>query len=209
MLDMVIVGIVYDAPMTGYDIKKKIEQGVFFKASYGSLYPALARMAATGLLTMSETEGGRRKKFYQATPAGRDGFLAWLGMPFDPASGEDMLLKIYFFGRLPLSVREKRLSELAAFQELTMHRLKALEAEAAAHGEGDAVGYFELATLYYSIKKAHTTGLWLSHLADRRPLGELLSGKSNSEPRSKGSEFAKKLLIPKGFEDGIDPPVKV
>jgi DNA-binding PadR family transcriptional regulator len=208
MLDMIIIGVVYDKPLTGYDIKKELEMGVgnFYKAGYGSLYPALARMATAGLLTMTEPEGGRKKKFYQATEEGCAKFMEWLDAPFDPQGGDIVLLKIYFFGRLSPASREKRLAELAGFVELSQHKLRALEAEVLqVYSEeeilNDDVGYFELSTLYYGIVNGYTTARWLAHLAARRPHRKFIEEREKENADSnKGSEFEKKLQIPRGFE---------
>ena len=50
MLDYIILGMVLNEDLTGYDIKKFIENGigVFYKASYGSLYPALKKLTEKG-----------------------------------------------------------------------------------------------------------------------------------------------------------------
>lgn len=66
MLESIILGMVSDNDFTGYDIKKLIENGigVFYKASYGSLYPALKRLTDKGCLTTYEKpQGGRKKNF--------------------------------------------------------------------------------------------------------------------------------------------------
>lgn len=65
MLESIILGMVSDNDFTGYDIKKLIENGigVFYKASYGSLYPALKRLTDKGCLTTYEKPQGGRKKF--------------------------------------------------------------------------------------------------------------------------------------------------
>ena len=46
MLESILLGMVLEEDLTGYDIKKRIETGigVFYKASFGSLYPALKKM---------------------------------------------------------------------------------------------------------------------------------------------------------------------
>jgi len=45
--DYVVIGMVLHVPLTGYDNKKLIEKGTgnFVKASHGSLYPALKKLA--------------------------------------------------------------------------------------------------------------------------------------------------------------------
>jgi len=190
MLEMVITGIIFDKAQTGYDIKKEIEYGVgnFYKVSYGSLYPALARMTTKGLLEMTESAGGRNKKFYCATQAGRDAFLAWLDAPHDPEAHENILLKVFFFGRLSVEQRAKRLAELQSFLELSTFRLRQIEAQLhelcpEADMATDDVVYFEVSTLYYGLANAITSGRWLAHLAARRPHEEFM--KDQAEKKEK------------------------
>lgn len=71
---------------SGYDIKKNLERGAaagMIDASFGSIYPALSRLADEGLIA-ARTEGGRGrgdKKIYALTPAGRAYFLHTLCGP--------------------------------------------------------------------------------------------------------------------------------
>jgi len=70
------LGILQFDDATGYEIKKKVEQGMFshfIEASYGSIYPALTQMSEEGLLTCRrESQSGRPdKKVYAITAQGR------------------------------------------------------------------------------------------------------------------------------------------
>jgi DNA-binding PadR family transcriptional regulator len=63
-------------PASGYEIKKELEDGAyshFFRASFGSIYPALARLAQEGFVTGREQEQAKRpdKKVYRLTPGGK------------------------------------------------------------------------------------------------------------------------------------------
>jgi transcriptional regulator len=74
-MDMLILKTVSLSPMHGYGIAKQIEQtsrGVF-KVNPGSLLTALARLERSGWLdaVWSETDTGRRARFYSLTRAGR------------------------------------------------------------------------------------------------------------------------------------------
>jgi DNA-binding PadR family transcriptional regulator len=66
----------------GYDLKKEFESLFrhFFPAGYGSIYPALADLAATGLVECREVAqaGKPDRKVYRITPAGRARFAATL-----------------------------------------------------------------------------------------------------------------------------------
>lgn len=71
---------------TGYEIRKQSTEGkyrYFFDASYGSIYPTLARLEAEGLVTVREEaqSGKPARKVYSITPAGRAAFIAALSEP--------------------------------------------------------------------------------------------------------------------------------
>lgn len=64
---------------SGYDLKKRFESsfGHFFSAGFGSIYPALAYLAETQLVTCTEVpqEGKPDRKVYRITEAGRQKFM--------------------------------------------------------------------------------------------------------------------------------------
>lgn len=70
------LGVLSLGDATGYEIKKQAEDGPFshfYKAGFGSIYPALARLAADGLITgRDEAQAGKPdKRIYAVTPAGK------------------------------------------------------------------------------------------------------------------------------------------
>src|ERR1700752_1922865 len=52
MLELAILGLLIESPMHGYELRKRLTGllGAFRAFSYGSLYPALRRMQAEGLI---------------------------------------------------------------------------------------------------------------------------------------------------------------
>lgn len=71
---------------SGYDIKKDLEKGGstgLVDASFGSIYPALARLTEDGLITARNAGGRGRtgKTIYAITPEGRAHFLKTLSGP--------------------------------------------------------------------------------------------------------------------------------
>ena len=65
---------------TGYEIRKLSTEGrysYFVDASFGSIYPALARLEADGLVTVREEaqSGKPSRKIYSITEAGRAAFI--------------------------------------------------------------------------------------------------------------------------------------
>jgi PadR family transcriptional regulator PadR len=74
-LDMLILKAVSLGPLHGYGVLLRIEQisNEKLKIEQGSLYPALYRLEARGLIASEwgESDNNRRAKFYRLTAAGR------------------------------------------------------------------------------------------------------------------------------------------
>ncbi len=71
-------------PRSGYDIKRFVDNSTrfFWAASYGQIYPELARLEEAGLIRgQSEARGGRKRKVYRLTTRGRDALHEWLVSP--------------------------------------------------------------------------------------------------------------------------------
>lgn len=73
------LGILSRSEATGYEIKKLFETDFshFYEASFGSIYPALAKLTDEGLVSCSQQAQDKRpdKKIYRITAAGRLAFL--------------------------------------------------------------------------------------------------------------------------------------
>jgi DNA-binding PadR family transcriptional regulator len=95
-----ILGFLMESEMTGYDLKRKFQDpvGFFYRASDGSLYPALKKLASEGLVTMrAERRGRRARKVYAITARGRERFLAMLREPAQPLYVfDEAQVKVYF-----------------------------------------------------------------------------------------------------------------
>ncbi|MBS4213667.1 MULTISPECIES: PadR family transcriptional regulator [Neobacillus] len=99
----VILGFLYEEPMSGYDIKQMMENSVsyFFDASFGAIYPALRKMEKEGLVEKQviQQEGKPNKNLFAITEAGREQFQQYLNSPINPTvTRSDILIRI-FFGR--------------------------------------------------------------------------------------------------------------
>ena len=121
----ICLAILYDADATGYEIRKLSVEGeysYFVDASYGSIYPALARLEADGLVTSKvEHQAGKpAKKVYSITGAGRTAFLDSLFEELgDDEYRSEFLLFARFASELPASLVEQRLDQrLAKLDEI-------------------------------------------------------------------------------------------
>ena len=103
-IDMVILGLLAHEDLSGYDIKKRIDNGIsfFWKGSFGSIYPSLNAMEEEGLVVKvsdPENENNRKKHLYSITELGEKHLAAWLK---DSKAANDLkyetLLKLFFGG---------------------------------------------------------------------------------------------------------------
>lgn len=91
---------------SGYDIKKDLEKGSatgLIDASFGSIYPALARLAKDGYIEVrSAGSGSRDRKTYAMTPEGKVYFLRTLAGPLpDEKYRSPFLFAMLFADDLP------------------------------------------------------------------------------------------------------------
>ena len=87
-LENVILGIVAKfGPCTTYTVRRHFEVSPtsYFSASTGSIYPAVRRLEAAGLLSRrADLRGRQRRTMYSITDEGRGVVHAWLAPPLGP-----------------------------------------------------------------------------------------------------------------------------
>jgi len=96
---------------TSYDIKQAIEMSIqnFWPVPHTTAYEEPARLAAGGYLAARQEEGGRRRRVYSLTEAGREALAAWAAdaTVTPPQLREEAILKI-FAGADPGPLAEAR-----------------------------------------------------------------------------------------------------
>jgi PadR family transcriptional regulator AphA len=129
----VCLAILFEGETTGYDIRKQSTEGeyaYFVEASYGSIYPALARLEKDGLVTsrVEQQKGRPARKVYSITEAGRRVFLDSL---FEPLADDNYRCEFLLFARfaseLPSPLVEKRIAERICAVEAHVAKLEELE----------------------------------------------------------------------------------
>ena len=84
---------------TPYDLKRMVAASIgnFWSLQHAQLYTEPERLAAAGLLTERREEGGRRRKIYSLTAAGRAALKEWRETPTDELSElrDPALLKLF------------------------------------------------------------------------------------------------------------------
>jgi PadR family transcriptional regulator AphA len=143
----ICLAILYDGEATGYEIRKLSVEGeysYFIDASFGSIYPALAKLEVDGLVTsrVELQEGKPAKKIYAITQAGRTAFI---GSLFEKL-GEDefrseFLLFLRFASELPASLVEQRLSERVEEVERVLADFDRLKKEHTHPGDAWVIDY--------------------------------------------------------------------
>jgi DNA-binding PadR family transcriptional regulator len=87
-------------PTTPYDFKRFVQLSIghFWPFPHTQLYAEPARLAEAGLLAETREEGGRRRRHYAITAAGRERLDRWLAEPVtSPTEFRDLgLLKLFF-----------------------------------------------------------------------------------------------------------------
>ena len=111
-----ILGLLAEEPMTGYDIHKhiKVVLRAVTNASYGTLYPTLHKLLEEGAVQVEEVEQAGRpaKKIYRITKHGQAALADWLKQP--PAADSikrEFLLKLYFAKNLSAPELQTLLAE--------------------------------------------------------------------------------------------------
>jgi DNA-binding PadR family transcriptional regulator len=122
---------------TPYDLERHVEAtlGNFWSFPHTLLYTEPVRLALQGLVAETREPGGRHRRIFTITPAGRSALRAWLDRPSDgPTELRDLGLLQLFFA--DLASDEARL--LLAEQQLAIHQAKLLGYEAEQRVEGRA-----------------------------------------------------------------------
>ena len=126
--DYVILGLLSESALTGYQIKKIIEHrfSFFWNESYGQLYPALKALKECGWIeeAAQDTEKKRAQKTYRIRKEGVDALREWLKAPVERETLRlEILLKLYF---AHLSSSDALINQLQTFEQTHEKDLKTL-----------------------------------------------------------------------------------
>jgi PadR family transcriptional regulator AphA len=110
---------------TPYDLKQAIERSTqnFWQVPHTTAYDEPARLAAGGYLSERQEQGGRRRKRYALTDAGRAALQAWAAQPATapPQVRDEGLLKVFAGGDpepVVVARRAWHAAKLAEFEAL-------------------------------------------------------------------------------------------
>jgi PadR family transcriptional regulator AphA len=135
-----ILGLIAQHPMSGYDIKRALEQRLkyFWRESYGQIYPMLSKLTGEKAVEKrtDENDGKPDRNVYSITPKGLSELRSWL------ENGDELfqirhetILKVYFGDiagaqttreRL-LALKEKSREQLKIYEEIELRFGRASE----------------------------------------------------------------------------------
>ena len=125
--DYVILGLLSHEPLTGYDIKQRMDArlSLFWGASYGSIYPALEGLLRDKKIKAADVStNGREKTQYTITAKGTKYLKQWLSEPVEKDEFRSETLLKLFFGSC--TEPSDSLAHIAAFKKKTEKTLAVL-----------------------------------------------------------------------------------
>jgi DNA-binding PadR family transcriptional regulator len=129
------MGILYRQEASGYEIKKSCEEGPFahiHATSFGSIYPALGKLEAAGLVACTAMPQEKRpdKKIYRLTDKGRRTFHeALLQEPAGDRVRSDFLFLLFFGQLLPSDTLAGLLDQRIAWYREALERMQTCDTQ--------------------------------------------------------------------------------
>lgn len=172
VLEFAILGLLHDAPMHGYELRKRLNAvlGTFRAISYGSLYPALRDLLDRGLIVeagqadaSAPVLSGRRAKIvYELSADGKERFGELVSRT-GPESWEDEAFGVHlaFFGSTPAEVRMRILEGRRTRME---ERLSNLHSSMARNRE--RIDTYTLALQRHGLEGVEREVRWLNELIE-------------------------------------------
>jgi len=111
--------------LTSYEIKQALERSIenFWPVPHTTAYEEPARLTAAGYMSARQEPGGRRRRVYALTEAGREALAAWAAEPTaaPPQLRDEVMLKIFAgadpgpLGRARIEWHRRKLEELRGY----------------------------------------------------------------------------------------------
>ena len=181
-----ILGFLTWGPMSGYEIRKRVEESIgnFWSESFGQIYPELRRLEAEGLIEPAgETQtGGRPRRAYLITDAGRDELSRWFDEPPQPMPiRNEMLLKLFFGGRPAPDAMIRHLAGYLARKREAAARYRDIEQSLRAEHAGHPDLPYWLMTLKLGMRQIAAEADWAEETLTEL---QTLSTKQSEETQS-------------------------
>ncbi|MGH3751157.1 MAG: PadR family transcriptional regulator [Pseudonocardiaceae bacterium] len=174
MLELAVLGALYDAPMHGYELRKHLtgRLGAWRACSFGSLYPTLRRLQCSGFIVeegeceedlradRGKAWARRARRVYRLTADGRERFATLLA-DAGPQTWEDDGFGVHlaFFSRTPADVRIRILEGRRRRVEERREGLRAALART-----GDQIDRYTLELHRMGLETSEREVRWLNEL---------------------------------------------
>lgn len=179
MLEFAILGLLHQSPMHGYELRKQLAGvlGGLRSISYGSLYPALKRMLAAGLVSVVDGDpkallpadappltGRRGKVVYAITAEGKERFHELVSQTGPEAYDDEGRFGVHlaFFGSTAADVRLRILEGRRRTVEQQRDGLRAALARTR-----ERMDRYTLELQRHGLEGVDREVRWLSELIDR------------------------------------------
>jgi DNA-binding PadR family transcriptional regulator len=186
VLELAILGLLKETPMSGYELQKQLtaKLGAFWRVSFGSLYPCLKRLSSQGAIEVLDPERlpvaprSRKKHVYQLTERGERLFQELLESTDVHDLEQDRFpLRLAFFRYLNPETRLDQLERRRGYlqQRLTDLRLSMRTAR-------DRMDAYTLSLLDHGLEEREREIAWLDRLiaSEREQALDVGTGSSQS-----------------------------
>ncbi|NUT40532.1 MAG: PadR family transcriptional regulator [Thermoactinospora sp.] len=130
-----VLGLLAREPGSGYDLMKLFDDSLrtVWPATQSQLYGELSRLADAGLVRVGAS-GGRGRKEYSITDAGRTELRTWLLSGPSRGARSEMLLRLCFLGQVEPAEARAYLRHQAELAAKELAELEAVERLVPEHG---------------------------------------------------------------------------
>ena len=190
MIEFAILGLLHEAPMHGYELRKRLMGllGAFRAFSFGSLYPTLRRMQRAGLIAEEDGEPGtawgrRARRVYKITAEGKERFAELIGDTGPQTFDDDGFgVHLAFFSRTPAEVRMRILEGRRRRVEERREGLRAALARA-----GESIDRYTRELHRMGLETSEREVRWLNELIAHEQ-AENTGGRTNSRAEDQEGE---------------------
>jgi PadR family transcriptional regulator, regulatory protein AphA len=175
MLKFIVLGMLRENPMTGYELKQRIDHSVshFWHAYQSQVYAMLQKLEQDTLLTSTLEEGDRtlNRRVYRLTEAGEQALQAWYAEHLESLPGvkDDLLVRVFFAEpRDRESLKDELRFQLYLRQQQLAHFNMLDHVNFPAHGDNDTHNVdFAEEVLQFGIQYQKLYIDWLESLLSR------------------------------------------
>ncbi len=160
------LGLLTQEPASGYDLLKKFKLSLskVWPATQSQLYGELNKLAASGLIKVSDM-GPRGRKEYAITDAGRAELNRWMTSPQDdPPPRSAVLLRVSLLGELSPTQAREHVESLRSWAEQLLHEYE--ELRDSHKWSGSDSDFFARASLELLLRSARLDIDWANWLVE-------------------------------------------